>query len=144
MQLAGWLVCFFAVVGGVNQVMKLVDRFRGSGHEIRPQPLEVREAKEFVTNAECLARKAEAERRYGEAVAQVQELRRERIQDVKEAAVGRKAIYERIDDVKTELDNMERRLNSSNEARLEKVHNRINEILEAVATVRGEVGRRRA
>lgn len=129
-QLAAWLGCLAFFVGLLNGMLKLVDRMKGRGTLVSPQPLEVREAHDFVREPDCRMRHSEMER-------QVRELRAERNEDVKSASISRKSMYEEMKLIRKEIDEMERRLNQADETRTEKVHERINDILEAVGEIRG-------
>ena len=54
-------------------------------------------------------------------------------------APGQEKLEEKIEIVSREIPELERRLNASNEARLEKVHTRINEVVGEVRELRGEL-----
>ena len=136
-QLMGWLGCLAFVLVIFNQAARAWSVLHPRKNEISPQPLEVRAAVEWVTQTEFRQRKAELEDRSNGMEKQLADLRLERNEDVKLAAISRKGMYEKIDTVREEMSEMERRLNAANEARLEKVHERINQVLEGVAELRG-------
>lgn len=148
-----WIVCLFAIVAGTKACFDLVDRFRGKQQQISPQPLDVRMVSEFVKKEECAARHAASAQIAAGIREEVTVLRAERKQDVDIAARSRKALYEKIDEAKAEMSQriesvrndvteMEHRMNSAGEARMDKVHERINDVLEAVSELRGEVRKR--
>jgi len=132
-QAVGWLVVIVAgIATGVNQVLKLVDRVKGKGNLIAPQPLEVREAKELVREQDCVGR-------HREITQQLRQVQSQRAQDLKEGAESRRGLYERLESFRRDMTEMERRLSAENETRAKDLHNRINDILGAVAEVRGEL-----
>src|SRR5262245_3100619 len=102
-QLMVWLGCLAFVIALVNQAMKLDDRMRGTKNEITPQPLEVKAAIEWVRQDECKSRHAQVATRTDGLEKQVQDLRRERLDDVRAAALSRKGIYDAINKTKTEM-----------------------------------------
>jgi hypothetical protein len=121
--LAAWLGCAAFVMMLTNHALRLKERLLGTN----PPP-----AADPVTRDYC-DRNAQAGARRAETIEQeVQELREER----REAALK---LEEKLELVTREIPELERRLNAANEARFEKVHNRINEVLGEVRELRGEV-----
>jgi hypothetical protein len=140
---------------GVKTVWDLVDRMLGKKQQISPQPLEIRAAVEFVKQSEFRAAHEHFEQRDDHLEKQLAAMRVERIQDVKDAALSRKGIYDKLDSMRRELSTeaqqvrreipeLERRISAAGEERITKVHDRINDVLEAVSELRGEVKRGKA
>jgi SMC interacting uncharacterized protein involved in chromosome segregation len=132
--LAAWLACAAFVLMLANQVFRLKERLLGekSPQQIFPQPLEVRSAHEPVSREFCESNHHAITRRIEFIEQELRDLREERR---KSAAT----LEEQIQTVSREIPELERRLNAANEARLEKVHNRINEVLGEVRELRGVV-----
>jgi hypothetical protein len=74
-RLAWFVALIFFVVAGLNQVMRLADRWQGRKTEIAPQPLLVRPAQEWVARADCQELRAATAARLAEIEAEVRELR---------------------------------------------------------------------
>jgi hypothetical protein len=81
---------------------------------VYPQPLVIALEKEFVHQKQFDAYKADQ-------------------------AESRRRLYERHEELREELHEMENRINAQGEERTVKVHERVNEILLAVGELRGEV-----
>ncbi len=132
--LAAWLACAAFVLMLANQAFRLKERLLGekSPQQIFPQPLEVRSAREPAWREFCEGNHRASTRRIETIEQELRDLREER----RESA-GK--LEEKIETVGREIPELERRLNAANEARLEKVHNRINEVLGEVRELRGAV-----
>ena len=140
-QLLVWLGCAALVLAGVsfllmifNQSAKARQTLSGKKEKmnISPQPLLTREVSGSVTEKDCEARHASIS-------AQLVELRKERISDATKWDESRERMSLKIDAITNQLPEMERRLNKADEDRTTAVHNRVNDILEAVSELRGEV-----
>jgi hypothetical protein len=140
----------FSMAAGVKAVWDIVDRMLGKQQKISPQPLVVQAAIEFVKQEEFRAAHEHFEQRDDHLEKQLAAMRVERIQDVKDAALSRKGIYDKLDSMRRELSqeaqqvrreipDLERRISAAGEERITKVHDRINEVLEAVSEIRGEL-----
>jgi uncharacterized protein YicC (UPF0701 family) len=132
--LAAWLACAAFVVMLLNQALRLKERLLGEkrNQEIFPQPLEVRQVCEPVSRDYC-DRNHQSSLRWIEAVEQeLKVVRQER------CATAAK-LEQKLESVTRDIPEMERRLNAANEARFEKVHTRINEVLGEVRELRGEI-----
>jgi hypothetical protein len=140
-EIASWLACLAFVVMLLNQGVKLYDRAQGNsrGTTIGPQPLMVREAEKFVTKETCMTHQNEVGEKLNRLEKAVAEARDKRDADQRDAAFSRKTIYGEIETLRKEMAAMERRLNQDNENRSVKIHDRINEILEAVSELRGQL-----
>ena len=132
--LAAWLACAAFVLMLANQAFRLKERLLGekSPQQIFPQPLDVRPVRDPVSREYCDSNYHASTRRIKAIEQELSELRTER----RESAAK---LEEKIETVSREIPEMERRLNAANEARVEKVHNRINEVLGEVRELRGEV-----
>jgi hypothetical protein len=133
---AAWLACLAFFVVLVNQILKLRSTlFPSAGsnpRRIEPQPLEVLEAKEAVV-------KKDFEKRNALVDALFAELRATRSQDAKDWGASRAKLYEEVRSVRVDMTSMEQRLNAAEESRITKVHDRVNDILEAVGELRGRI-----
>lgn len=105
--------------------------------QIEPQPLEIKSVGDMVREKDCLLRHSAME-------SQIHELRQQRVTDMKDAGFSRKAIYGEIETLRKEMIDMERRLNAADEARTEKVHGRLNDLLTAVAAINERTTRTRS
>jgi len=132
--LAAWLGCAAFVFMLANQALRLKERLLGekTPQEIFPQPLEVRTVRDPVSREYCDNNYHASTRRIQAIEQELSELRTER----RELSAK---LEEKIEIVSREIPELERRLNASNEARLEKVHTRINEVLGEVRELRGEL-----
>src|SRR2546427_801498 len=132
--LAAWLACAAFVLMLANQAFRLKERLLGekSPQQIFPQPLEVRPVADPVSREYCDNVYETSTRRIQAIEQELNELRHER----RESSAK---LEEKIGIVGREIPEMERRLNAANEARLEKVHTRINEVLGEVRELRGAV-----
>ena len=119
-QVAGWIASCAFMLFFLNQGKKFVGGLKDkpASSEVRAEALE-----RFATKVELAAMMAK------------------RDEDVKYQAGSRKGIYEKIEAVREEMAEMERRLNAADESRTEGVHDRVNQILEAVGELRGEMKR---
>ncbi len=129
-QSIGWiLVSLFALVAGLNQVLRFYDRLKD-----KPAPADLKKAaaEKFVRREDCL-------RMHGQLEAQFALVGQQRADDAKDAVGSRKGIYEQIAMVRAEMVQMERRLNEDSETRQEKVHARVDEVLRAVSRVEGKL-----
>jgi len=117
-----------------NQAFRLKERLLGQRNpqQIFPQPLEVKTTPEPVTREYCDSNYHANNRRIKTMEQQLAELRHER----REAAAK---LEEKIELAGREINDLERRLNAANEARFEKVHTRINEVLGEIRELRGEL-----
>jgi len=132
--LAAWLACAAFVLMLANQAFRLKERLLGEKNlqQIFPQPLEIRSVRDPVSREHC-DRNYQASARRIEAIEQeLAELRQERREMTAK-------LEEKFESVSREIPELERRLNAANEARLEKVHHRINEVLGEVRELRGAV-----
>jgi len=122
--IAAWLACASFVLMLVNQALGLKARLLGEKRlsEIFPQPLEVKPALDPVTREYCDRNYNASERRIKALEDELAALRNER----HEAAV---AFERKIERVARDINELERRLNSANEARFDRVHARINEVV---------------
>ncbi len=132
--LAAWLACAAFVLMLANQAFRLKERLLGEKNpqQIFPQPLDVRPVRDPVSREYCDSNYHASTRRIKAIEQELSELRSER----RESAAK---LEEKIETVSREIPETERRLNAANEARVEKVHNRINEVLGEVRELRGEV-----
>lgn len=132
--LAAWLACAAFVLMLANQAFRLKERLLGQRNpqQIFPQPLEVKTTPEPVTREYCDSNYHANNRRIKTMEQQLAELRHER----REAAAK---LEEKIELAGREINDLERRLNAANEARFEKVHTRINEVLGEIRELRGEL-----
>src|ERR1043166_1130323 len=133
-ELAAWLACAAFVLMLANQALKLKQRLFGERNpqQIFPQPLEIKAVKDPVSREYCDNNYHANTRRMKAIEQELNELRAER----RESSAK---LEEKIETVSREIPEMERRLNAANEVRVEKVHNRINEVLGEVRELRGEV-----
>jgi pimeloyl-ACP methyl ester carboxylesterase len=131
--LAAWLACAAFVMMLANQAFRLKERLLGEKNlqQIFPQPLDVRNVRDPVTREYCDSNYHANTRRIKAIEQELAEIRSER----RESAAK---LEQKIESVSSEMPEMERRLNAANEARFEKVHNRINEVLGEVRELRGE------
>ena len=128
----GWvIVVCVAIATGVNQVLRLMDRWKDS-----PAPAEVR-----AEAAQMFMRREDCNRLHNEFQQQINEIRSQRAADVKDATSSRSGIYNRIEDVRHEMVQMERRLNEGDEKRTDMLQQRINVILEAMGELRGKISK---
>ncbi len=105
-ELMAFLGCLCFVVGLFNQLAKTKDIVFGKKQETRsiePQPLRVQLEQEFVRKDECLQRHGESLRSIEEIKADIAMIRGQREEELRLAAQSRKAIYERIEKVQTDL-----------------------------------------
>ena len=124
-QSAGWLcLAAFGLAGGINQVMKIVDRVKG-----KPSAAEVQT--DTANKYQPLGDYATQD--------DLDRLQEEIQEDRRLAQASRERIDIEIKGVQRDLSAMERRLNESGEKRAKETHDRINLVLEAVAELRGEV-----
>jgi uncharacterized protein YicC (UPF0701 family) len=132
--LAAWLACAAFLVMLANQALRLKERLLGekAAQQIFPQPLDVRAVRDPASREQCDEIYQASMRRIQTVEQELKEVREER-----RAAAGQ--LEAKIETVSREIPEMERRLNAANEARLEKVHTRINEVLGEVRELRGEV-----
>jgi len=132
--LAAWLACAAFVIMLANQVFRLKERLLGEKgrQQIFPQPLEVKTAPNPVTRDYCDSNYQANTRRIKAIEQELAELRNER----REAAAK---LERKIELASREINELERRLNAANEARFEKVHTRINEVLGEIRELRGEL-----
>ena len=103
--IGGLMVGLFALAGGINQILRIVDRLKE-----RPPPAET-----YVSKVHCDRQHIKFESEFGGLRAEVRELRAEIKADLKEVS-------------------------AANEARASKLHGRIDDLLEAVAEIRGKFG----
>jgi hypothetical protein len=131
---AAWLACAAFVVMLANQALRLKERLLHDkrGQEIFPQPLEVRPVRDPVSKDYCDRNHHASLRRIETVEQELKELRQER----RETAAK---LEQKLECVTRDIPEMERRLNAATEARLEKVHTRINEVLGEVRELRGEI-----
>ena len=131
---AAWLACAAFVVMLTNQGLRLKERLMGDkrGQEIFPQPLEVRPVRDPVSRDYCDRNHQLSTSRIEVVEQELRELREER-----RASAGK--LEQKLEDVTRDIPELERRLNAANEARLEKVHTRINEVLGEVRELRGAI-----
>ena len=129
---AAWLACAAFALVLANQLLRLKERLLGekAPQQIFPQPLEVRTAREPVSREYCDRNYQASSRRIEVIEQELADLRQERLESAAK-------LEEKIETVNREIPELERRLNAANEARLEKVHNRINEVLGEVRELRG-------
>ena len=132
--LAAWLACAAFVLMLANQAFRLKERLLGekSPQQIFPQPLEVRPVQDPVSREFCEGNHQVSTRRIETIEQELRDLRDER-------RGSAATLEEQIQTVSCEIPELERRLNAANEARFEKVHNRINEVLGEVRELRGVV-----
>ena len=134
-NIAAWLACLSFIVMLAGGILKLTDRLRD-----KPSASEVANKA-----AETFARREAAE----ELRTRLAALEALRESDLKDASFSRKNIYDemrnmekRIDSalvgIRAEMGELERRLNSADEARTLKIHDRLNEILSDLGEMRGE------
>lgn len=133
-ELAAWLGCAAFVMMLSNQALRLKERLLGEsqGREISPQPLEVKAVADPVSREYCDHNYQASSRRLDTLEQALLEMRQER----RESATK---LEEQIRTVSRDIPELERRLNAATEARVEKVHNRINEVLGEVRELRGEI-----
>lgn len=105
---------------------------RKQSRVVGPQPFEVKESHDFAREKDCAARSEEAHRR-------IEDLRRERTQDMKDAAYSRKSIYAEIkttnDQTRKHIDEVRSELSQGTAD----VHARVNDVLQAVSTLAGKI-----
>ena len=100
LEIGAWLVCLVAVIAGVNQVMKLFDRFKET-----PPPRDTYQVKgDYVTHREL-----------------------KELQDRVDELSGE--LRESIADVRREMAHDKEMSNAAAEARAEKLHTRISDVL---------------
>ncbi len=131
---AAWLACAAFVMMLTNQALRLKEKLmrEKGGQEIFPQPLEVKAVRDPASREYCDRNHQVSLRRIETVEQELNELRQER----RETAAK---LEEKLEHVTRDIPEMERRLNAANEARLEKVHTRINEVLGEVRELRGEI-----
>jgi len=140
LALASFVGCAFFLVAGWNQVEKFFDRRKD-----RPPASEVRAeiVDKFVTKDQCENYHQALERR-------IAFLDTQRVEDAKDGSVSRSRIYDEMKaiqkttmdelaHVRTEMGDMERRLNKADEDRTSDIHDRVNQILGEVREMRGEI-----
>jgi len=132
--IAAWLACAAFVMMLANQALRLKEKLlrEKRSQEIFPQPLEIRPVCDPVSKDYCDRNQRTSLRRIETLEQELKELRQER----RETAAK---LDRRLEGVTRDMPEMERRLNAANEARLEKVHTRINEILGEVRELRGAI-----
>ena len=132
--LAAWLACAAFILMLANQAFRLKERLLNERRpqEIFPQPLEVKTAPGPVTREYCDSNYHASIQRIKVIEQELAELRNER----REAAAK---LERKIELAGREINELERRLNAANEARFEKVHTRINEVLGEIRELRGEL-----
>jgi len=130
--IAAWLACAAFVLMLGKQGLRLKERLLGEKRaaEIFPQPLEVKTAPHLATREYCDSNSNAAVRRIKAIEQELSDLRNER----REAAAK---LEEKIEIAGRDINELERRLNAVNEARFEKVHTRINEVLGEIRELRG-------
>jgi len=107
LEIGVWLVCLVAVVAGVNQVMKLLDRFRE-----HPPPRDTYQVKgDYVTREEFKDLADVVDELAGEMRESIAEVRRETAHDREIAAAAAEAraekLHTRISDVLVHLTRIE-------------------------------------
>lgn len=102
---AAWIGCAAFVLLFLNQLYVAKKNLFGSKQatEISPQPLDVRIAHEFVRKDECVQRHGESTNKIQDIERQITALRSERADDLRVAAAGRKALYEKIEAVRKDV-----------------------------------------
>ncbi len=97
-QLMSWLGCLGFVLLIVNQGFKLWQNLAGRSHiaEISPQPLEIRQATEFVRKLEFHETRDGIAHQIQQINNQLQEARGIRITDAKDAASSRRLLHEEV------------------------------------------------
>jgi hypothetical protein len=86
LQVAGWLASLFFIAGGVNQVLKLLDRARE-----KPPPLET-----YVTKLDC-------QRQQGNEGARIERLEQSHYQLHAEFKTDLARVHQRLDDLATDF-----------------------------------------
>jgi hypothetical protein len=132
--LAAWLACAAFIFMLANQAFRLKEKLLGERRpqEIFPQPLEIKTTTDPVTRDYCDSNYHANTRRIKAIEQEMGELRNER----RETAAK---LDKKIEMASREINELERRLNAANEARFEKVHTRINEVLGEIRELRGEL-----
>jgi len=102
-ELAAWLGCLAFVVMLFNGLAKAWDTLRGKRQEISPQPLRVTLEQEFVRKDDCLSRHGESLRNIEEIKLDLKTMREARMEESRQSAMSRKAVYERIERVQVDL-----------------------------------------
>lgn len=134
-HIAAWLACAAFVVGLALGIISLVDRLKA-----KPSPQEVADSAQAK-----FARREESD----ELKCRLAAMEQLRQSDLRDASLSRKNIYDemrgmekRIDaslvGVRTEMGELERRLNKSDEERTAKLHESLNCIATELAEIRGE------
>jgi hypothetical protein len=113
LEIGGWLMCLFAVAGGVNQVMKLLDRTKES-----PTPLSTYQLKgDYVTHTELATVRKEVEKLAEETREDFYDIRNAMKHDAElnAAAALKRAenINHNIQDVMTAVGELRGRINGS-------------------------------
>jgi hypothetical protein len=117
----------FFLAGLYNQVMKAVDRMKD-----KPAPSEVR-----AEVAAIYTRQRDFDEHVRANEKKFEQIETNREKDRTEAKQGRQVMYEKIDDVKSEIAESERRMIATQELRLDNVHTRVTEILGEVREIKG-------
>jgi len=130
--LAAWLACAAFMLMLSNQALRLKERLLGEKvpHQIFPQPLEVKPVRGPASREYCDSNYHASTRRIKSIEQELADFRDER----QESAAK---LEEKIEIASREITELERRLNAANEARFEKVHTRINEVLGEIRELRG-------
>ncbi len=132
-EIAAWLACLFFAVALANGIMKLVHYTRA-----KPSALDVQQdvagkyqpKGDYATKADL----SNLELRIT-AMSQASDLSRHELRAHIDASVGK--LGERVESIREEMGEVERRLNASNEQRAIASHERHNELLAAVSELRG-------
>lgn len=124
------VLLFIGVIGGAAGVASVIGIFLKRKRQIEPQPFVVTEATEFMPRRECRGLHTALDQA-------LTDMRLVRARDAQEGNDSRKALYQQIEGVRKEMGEMERRLNADDEKRTQALHERINDILEAVGELRG-------
>jgi IS5 family transposase len=74
-HLAYFIAIVFFLVAGLNQIMRLADRFQGRKTELAPQPLVVQSAQEWMARKDCQNLRAALVQRVSKMETEVDELR---------------------------------------------------------------------
>jgi hypothetical protein len=138
---AAWIACAAFAVMLINQAYRLKGFISGGEKRTIQQPLEVVEGTQLVTREHCDLMHRPVSDRMAELEKKVQALDVSRQEDMRIAGGSRKAMYDRMEGLQKEMGDMERRLNRADEERTADLHTRLNEILEKVSELRGQVER---
>jgi hypothetical protein len=133
-EIAAWLACAAFVMMLLNQAFRLKERLLGQrqGQEIFPKPLEIKTVADPATKEYCDRNHQASSRRMEsleQALADLRQVRRD----------STAKLEEQVRTLSRDIPELERRLNAATEARMAKVHDRINEVLGEVRELRGEI-----